>query len=165
MTAMAAVDRCSFLVTKQTSALTLQVLGNAKGVLGAGISVALFRNPVTLNGCVGYSLTVGGVICYSQVPDTLQCWLPRAADFSRSHACAGQADDTGAENASVAVAAKAQPLPLVHGCRLAGALQQMMAADLVWTYLTVASLCMIRPLSTLKGQQSSSDARLHVGSS
>ena len=59
-------------MTKQTSALTLQVLGNAKGVLGAGISVALFKNSVTLTGCVGYVLTVGGVVAYSQVPRVLQ---------------------------------------------------------------------------------------------
>ena len=68
------VCRTNFLVTKQTSALTLQVLGNVKGVLGAAISIALFRNPITAIGCVGYTMTVGGVFGYSQVhSDTICC--------------------------------------------------------------------------------------------
>ena len=44
-----------------------QVLGNAKGVAAATISVALFRNPVTSMGLAGYSITVAGVVAYSQV--------------------------------------------------------------------------------------------------
>ena len=43
---------CSFLVTKFTSPLTLQVLGNAKGVLAAIISVYVFLNPVTTTGAL-----------------------------------------------------------------------------------------------------------------
>ncbi|KAL7194446.1 hypothetical protein ACSBR1_034795 [Camellia fascicularis] len=45
-----------FLVTKHTSALTLQVLGNAKGVVTVVISILLFRNPVTL--MVGWNSSV-----------------------------------------------------------------------------------------------------------
>ena len=40
------------MVTKFTSPLTLQVLGNAKGVLAAIISVYVFLNPVTTTGAL-----------------------------------------------------------------------------------------------------------------
>lgn len=43
----------SFLVTKYTSPLTLQVLGNAKGVIAAIVSVYIFLNPVTVSGVQG----------------------------------------------------------------------------------------------------------------
>ena len=56
----------NFLVTKYTSALTLQVLGNAKGVVAAAVSVLIFRNPVTLMGCTGYFVTMLGVVAYSE---------------------------------------------------------------------------------------------------
>ncbi|KAF5734450.1 sugar phosphate/phosphate translocator [Tripterygium wilfordii] len=39
------VNLTNFLVTKHTSALTLQVLGNAKAAVAA---VLIFRNPVTV---------------------------------------------------------------------------------------------------------------------
>lgn len=61
-----AVNLTNFLVTKYTSALTLQVLGNAKGVVAAFISVLVFANTVTLTGCLGYGITVGGVFMYSE---------------------------------------------------------------------------------------------------
>jgi drug/metabolite transporter (DMT)-like permease len=60
------VNLTNFLVTKYTSALTLQVLGNMKGVIAAGISIALFRNPVTAKGMLGYFITVCGVVAYSE---------------------------------------------------------------------------------------------------
>ncbi|KAJ4969669.1 hypothetical protein NE237_002768 [Protea cynaroides] len=56
----------NFLVTKHTSALTLQVLGNAKGAVAVVISILLFRNPVTFVGIAGYSLTVIGVAIYGE---------------------------------------------------------------------------------------------------
>uniref|UniRef100_A0A7S3QMB6 Sugar phosphate transporter domain-containing protein n=1 Tax=Dunaliella tertiolecta TaxID=3047 RepID=A0A7S3QMB6_DUNTE len=56
----------NFLVTKYTSALTLQVLGNAKGVVAAVVSVLVFANPVTLQGGLGYALTFMGVCVYSE---------------------------------------------------------------------------------------------------
>lgn len=56
----------NFLVTKHTSALTLQVLGNAKGAVAVVISILLFRNPVTFTGIAGYTLTVMGVIAYGE---------------------------------------------------------------------------------------------------
>jgi len=59
------VNLTNFLVTKHTSALTLQVIGNAKGVVAVIASVICFRNPVTLYTALGYSITVGGVILYS----------------------------------------------------------------------------------------------------
>lgn len=60
------VNLTNFLVTKHTSALTLQVLGNAKGVVATGVSILLFRNPVSTAGMLGYGLTVVGVILYSE---------------------------------------------------------------------------------------------------
>ncbi|CAI9782812.1 unnamed protein product [Fraxinus pennsylvanica] len=57
---------CNFLVTKHTSALTLQVLGNAKGAVAVVISILLFRNPVTFIGIAGYSMTVMGVVAYGE---------------------------------------------------------------------------------------------------
>ncbi|XP_004500210.1 probable sugar phosphate/phosphate translocator At3g11320 [Cicer arietinum] len=60
------VNLTNFLVTKHTSALTLQVLGNAKGAVAVVISIMIFRNPVSVTGMLGYSLTVIGVILYSE---------------------------------------------------------------------------------------------------
>ncbi|XWS66316.1 hypothetical protein CRYUN_Cryun05aG0189300 [Craigia yunnanensis] len=56
----------NFLVTKHTSALTLQVLGNAKGAVAVVISILLFRNPVTVVGIAGYTMTVFGVVAYGE---------------------------------------------------------------------------------------------------
>ncbi|KAK4403343.1 putative sugar phosphate/phosphate translocator [Sesamum angolense] len=60
------VNLTNFLVTKHTSALTLQVLGNAKGAVAVVVSILIFRNPVSVTGMLGYSLTVFGVILYSE---------------------------------------------------------------------------------------------------
>ena len=56
----------NFLVTRYTSALTLQVLGNGKGVVAAGVSIMIFKNPVTLMGMMGYFITIAGVVAYSE---------------------------------------------------------------------------------------------------
>ncbi|KAG6744756.1 hypothetical protein POTOM_051394 [Populus tomentosa] len=56
----------NFLVTKHTSALTLQVLGNAKGAVAVVIPIFIFRNPVTFVGIAGYSMTVLGVVAYGE---------------------------------------------------------------------------------------------------
>lgn len=88
-----AANLCNFLVTKHTSALTLQVcssfslhyyyyyssfrnvlnlinveqvLGNAKGAVAVVISILLFRNPVTFVGIAGYTMTVMGVVAYGE---------------------------------------------------------------------------------------------------
>ncbi|XP_022939307.1 probable sugar phosphate/phosphate translocator At3g11320 [Cucurbita moschata] len=60
------VNLSNFLVTKHTSALTLQVLGNAKGAVAVVVSILIFRNPVSVTGMMGYTMTVMGVILYSQ---------------------------------------------------------------------------------------------------
>ncbi|RVW15919.1 putative sugar phosphate/phosphate translocator [Vitis vinifera] len=60
------VNLTNFLVTKHTSALTLQVLGNAKGAVAVVISILIFRNPVSVTGMLGYMLTVIGVVLYSE---------------------------------------------------------------------------------------------------
>lgn len=56
----------NFLVTRYTSALTLQVLGNGKEVVAAAVSIMIFKNPVTLMGILGYVITMGGVVAYSE---------------------------------------------------------------------------------------------------
>ena len=43
-----------------------QVLGNAKGAVAVVVSILIFRNPVSLIGMLGYSLTVLGVVLYSE---------------------------------------------------------------------------------------------------
>ncbi|CAN1150676.1 Probable sugar phosphate/phosphate translocator At3g11320 [Linum perenne] len=60
------VNLTNFLVTKHTSALTLQVLGNAKGAVAVVLSILIFRNPVSVTGMLGYSVTVMGVILYNE---------------------------------------------------------------------------------------------------
>lgn len=56
----------NFLVTKHTSPLTLQVLGQAKGVVASVISVLYFHNPVNTSTVLGYAITVSGVVAYSR---------------------------------------------------------------------------------------------------
>ncbi|KAK8574476.1 hypothetical protein V6N12_062167 [Hibiscus sabdariffa] len=58
------VNLTNFLVTKHTSALTLQVLGNAKGAVAVVVSILIFKNPVSVTGMLGYTLTVFGVMLY-----------------------------------------------------------------------------------------------------
>ncbi|KAK1265194.1 putative sugar phosphate/phosphate translocator [Acorus gramineus] len=60
------VNLTNFLVTKHTSALTLQVLGNAKGAVAVVISILIFQNPVSVTGMLGYTLTVIGVVLYGE---------------------------------------------------------------------------------------------------
>jgi drug/metabolite transporter (DMT)-like permease len=55
----------NFLVTRYTSALTLQVLGNAKGVFTTALSIFVFQNPYTVTSVTGYLVTVAGVGCYA----------------------------------------------------------------------------------------------------
>ncbi|XP_078435477.1 putative sugar phosphate/phosphate translocator At3g11320 [Wolffia australiana] len=60
------VNLTNFLVTRHTSALTLQVLGNAKGAVAVVVSILIFKNPVSVTGMFGYAITVLGVILYSE---------------------------------------------------------------------------------------------------
>lgn len=52
------------------------MLGNAKGVVAATISVLLFHNPVTAMSMTGYAITVCGVVAYSQVASWCHVPLP-----------------------------------------------------------------------------------------
>uniref|UniRef100_A0ACD5ZLE5 Uncharacterized protein n=1 Tax=Avena sativa TaxID=4498 RepID=A0ACD5ZLE5_AVESA len=60
------VNLTNFLVTKHTSPLTIQVLGNAKGAVAVVVSILIFRNPVTVMGMLGYGVTIVGVILYGE---------------------------------------------------------------------------------------------------
>ncbi len=71
-----------------------QVLGNCKGVFAAIVSVALYKNPVTLEGWGGYAITIIGTVLYSEVrmrglgyfdtsqmvPTVLRVWPPYTAN-------------------------------------------------------------------------------------
>jgi len=59
------VNLTNFLVTAHVGALTLQVLGNAKGVVCTIVSIMLFRNPITFRSVFGYTVTMIGVWLYS----------------------------------------------------------------------------------------------------
>ena len=53
-----------------------QVLGNAKGVLASIVSVLFFNNSVTFKSILGYTVTLVGVLLYSQVilfPRPIRC--------------------------------------------------------------------------------------------
>lgn len=55
----------------------LQVLGNAKGAVAVVVSILIFRNPVSVTGMLGYTLTVFGVILYSEAKKRSRkdwCW-------------------------------------------------------------------------------------------
>ena len=58
------VNLTNFVVTKRTSPLTLHVLGNAKGVFATVVSVAVFKNPVSGVGALGYLFAVAGTLLY-----------------------------------------------------------------------------------------------------
>eukprot|EP00793_Prasinoderma_coloniale_P001113 PRCOL_00006104-RA len=61
------VNLSNFLVTKYTSALTLQVLGNAKGAFAVFVSVLIFQNPVTAGSVGGYGVTLAGCALYTEL--------------------------------------------------------------------------------------------------
>ena len=60
------VNLTNFLVTKCTSPLTLQVLGNAKGAVAVVVSIIIFKNQVSGMGMFGYGITIAGVVAYSE---------------------------------------------------------------------------------------------------
>jgi len=60
------VNLTNFLVTKHMGALTMQVLGNVKGVVAVVVSILIFQNPVSVSGMFGYTLTVVGAILYNE---------------------------------------------------------------------------------------------------
>mmetsp|Transcript_8431 Transcript_8431/g.24711 ORF Transcript_8431/g.24711 Transcript_8431/m.24711 type:complete len:233 (-) Transcript_8431:62-760(-) len=61
-----ALNLCNFLVTKYTSAVTLQVLGNIKVVLSIALSLVVFGNPLSTMSIMGCCLTLTGVALYQR---------------------------------------------------------------------------------------------------
>jgi drug/metabolite transporter (DMT)-like permease len=59
-----AVNLTQFMVTQRTSAVSLQVLGNVKGVFTVFVSVAIFHNSITPQGVLGYTCAVMGAYFY-----------------------------------------------------------------------------------------------------
>jgi drug/metabolite transporter (DMT)-like permease len=80
-----------FVNLRHTCALTLQVLGNAKGVVAVGLSVAVFRNPVTFLSMLGYAVTICGVVMYSRAK-MLSRRLPMLSVQSRRGSPLGSVD-------------------------------------------------------------------------
>lgn len=62
------LNLANFVVTKRTSAVTLQVLGNVKVVFSIGVSLLIFRNEVTTFAAAGCVITLAGVYAYNQAP-------------------------------------------------------------------------------------------------
>ena len=62
------LNLCNFVVTKRTSAVTLQVLGNVKVVISIGVSLLIFGNPVSTFSAAGCIITLGGVMAYNRAP-------------------------------------------------------------------------------------------------
>ena len=56
----------NFLVTSYTSPVTLQVLGNVKSCLGIAVSVAIFKNSITIEQLLGVFTCLFGVWIYNQ---------------------------------------------------------------------------------------------------
>ncbi|CAJ1347254.1 unnamed protein product [Effrenium voratum] len=56
----------NFLVTSYTSPVTLQVLGNVKSCLSIAVSVAIFRNSLTVEQAIGVGTCLIGVWLYNQ---------------------------------------------------------------------------------------------------
>lgn len=55
-----------YIYTDKSIYWVFQVLGNAKGAVAVVISILIFRNPVSVTGMFGYSITVIGVILYNE---------------------------------------------------------------------------------------------------
>ena len=62
------LNTCNFIVTKRTSAVTLQVLGNVKVVVSVGVSLLIFGNKVSKWSVAGCIITLAGVAAYNRAP-------------------------------------------------------------------------------------------------
>ena len=62
------LNLCNFVVTKRTSAVTLQVLGNVKVVISIGVSLLIFGNQVSTWSAAGCVITLAGVAAYNRAP-------------------------------------------------------------------------------------------------
>mmetsp|Transcript_9398 Transcript_9398/g.24133 ORF Transcript_9398/g.24133 Transcript_9398/m.24133 type:complete len:372 (+) Transcript_9398:96-1211(+) len=58
-------NMAQFMITKTTSALTLQVIGNSKGAFTVLVSIIVFQDSVSAMAAVGYSITLAGVAWYT----------------------------------------------------------------------------------------------------
>jgi drug/metabolite transporter (DMT)-like permease len=95
-----AVNLTNFVVTKRTSPLTLHVLGNAKGIFTTVASIAVFRNPVSPIGALGYLVAVAGTLTYGHLK-----WKLREEEVAAA-AAATAASDTVKFTSGPLVAAK-----------------------------------------------------------
>eukprot|EP00757_Euglenozoa_sp_SAG-D1_P007748 gene7748-382_t len=68
-----------FAVVKKTSALTLVVAGIAKQIIIVALAIIIFKDTVTINTAIGFSMTILGLIGYNymklsrQTPETQVC--------------------------------------------------------------------------------------------
>lgn len=64
------VRKRTFVSSVMCKVLIMQVLGNAKGAVAYSVSIAIFHNKVSLAGVIGYTVTIAGVVCYSEIKRT-----------------------------------------------------------------------------------------------
>ena len=62
------LNLCNFVVTKKTSAVTLQVLGNVKVVISIAVSLLIFGTPVSSFSASRCLITLAGVYAYNKAP-------------------------------------------------------------------------------------------------
>lgn len=58
-----------FIVLKATSSVTVTVAGNIKTVLVIGVSIMIFKNPVTIVNIIGCLIAIGGCCWYGLIKD------------------------------------------------------------------------------------------------
>mmetsp|Transcript_11086 Transcript_11086/g.40626 ORF Transcript_11086/g.40626 Transcript_11086/m.40626 type:complete len:376 (-) Transcript_11086:78-1205(-) len=78
MLTAAAQNLCNFFVTKLTSAVTLQVIGQSKGAIIVLLSGMLFHTPLSKLSLLGYAITVLGTVAYQR---TKSRFAPTTSSF------------------------------------------------------------------------------------
>lgn len=62
------------------------MLGNVKGVVAAAVSIALFQNAISWQGCAGYAIALAGVMAYSRCKQSSAAHLGLSSDGSVEYA-------------------------------------------------------------------------------
>lgn len=81
-----------FIVLKATSSVTVTVAGNVKTVLVIGVSILMFKNPVTIMNIIGCLIAISGCCWYGLIKDK---WATMGTmDLGRSTPYASEKDET-----------------------------------------------------------------------
>lgn len=76
------VNLTQFVVTSEVGALSMQVLGNVKNVFTTTVSVFVFRNAISVQGVVGYTITTIGAFMFGREKQKERQEAARAAEVS-----------------------------------------------------------------------------------